>query len=202
MHNVVVRSLILLVISTAIVLVSAFALPPAVPETTPVSASQDGMAGHEMDTAVESEAAFISGMIPHHREAVESARAILSSTERPEVRDLARDVIATQTEEIAMLEGWLERWYPDAPEAAYTPMMAPVSGTPAEADRTFLAGMIEHHRGAIDMARAYLDASFAKHPEVVRLAEAIVTVQDGEIEEMEGWLGAWYGDAEPEPMAH
>lgn len=201
MHNVVVRSLVLLTISTAIVLVSAFALPPAAP-TTPVGTSQDGMAGHEMATAVESEAAFISGMIPHHREAVESARAILSSTERPEVRTLARDVIATQTEEIALLEGWLGRWYPDAPEAAYTPMMAPASGSPAEADRAFLEGMIEHHQGALDMARAYLDADFAKHPEVVRLAEAIVAVQNGEIEQMEAWLGAWYGDAEPEPMAH
>ena len=196
MNNVVIRSFVLLAVSTAIVLVSAFALPPANLAPTPASTNQDGMAGHSMSgtsTTVGNEEAFIGGMIPHHQEAVESARAVLETTERPAVRELAQNVIDTQTEEIATLEGWREQWYPDATKADYAPMMTNAAGlSSAEADRVFLEGMIEHHQGAIDMARSYLDADFEKQDEVVQMAETIVSVQDGEIEQMQGWLNDWY----------
>jgi uncharacterized protein (DUF305 family) len=205
MNNVVIRSLVLLAVSTAIVLVSAFMAPPASPRTT-VSTEQVGTEGHAMDDmgmTVDSEEAFITGMIPHHREAVESARAVLETTQRLEVRELAQDVIETQTQEIATLESWLTQWYPDAAEANYAPMMTDPAGlSPDEADRTFLEGMIVHHQGAIDMARSYLDADFEKQAEVVRMAEAIVTVQDGEVEQMQGWLNEWYGDADADHSAH
>lgn len=202
MNNVVTRSFVLLAVATAIVLVSASIAPPGIAATTlaSTSTSQDPMAGMDMGDmgeAVNSEETFITGMIPHHQEAVESAQAVLETSERPEVRDLARNVIATQTQEIALLEGWRVRWYPDAAEADYTPMMADPAGlSPDAADRTFLEGMIEHHQGAIDMARSYLDADYEKQPELAGLAEAIVTVQDGEIAQMQGWLAEWYGDAE------
>lgn len=206
MNNVVTRSLVLLAVATAIVLVSAFVAPPGTAATTMASTNQDPMAGMDMGDmgeAVNSEETFITGMIPHHREAVESARAVLETTERPEVRDLAQNVIATQTEELALLEGWRAQWYPDAAEADYTPMMADPAGlSPDAADRTFLEGMIEHHQGAIDMARSYLGADYEKQPEVAELAEAIVTVQDGEIAQMQGWLAEWYGDADADHNAH
>lgn len=198
MNNVVTRSFVLLAVATATVLVSAFVAPPGT--ATMVGTNQDPMAGMDMGgrgETVNSEETFITAMIPHHREAVESARAVLATTQRPEVRDLARNVIATQTEEIALLEGWRNQWYPDAAEADYTPMMADPAGlSPDAADRTFLEGMIEHHQGAIAMARSYLGADYQKQSAVADLAEAIVTVQDGEIAQMQGWLAAWYGDAE------
>ena len=194
MNNVVIRSFVLIAVSTAIVLVSAFALPPATPAHTPASTNQDGMAGHGMSTSVDSEEAFIGGMIPHHQEAVKSARAVLKTTERPAVREFAQNVIATQTKEIATLEGWREQWYPDATKADYAPMMTNATGlSSAQADRVFLEGMIEHHQGATNMAGSYLAADFEKQGEVVQLAETIVSVQDGEIEQMQGWLNDWYG---------
>lgn len=200
MNNVITRSLVLLAVSTAVVLVSAFAITPADPTPTPAGTNQEGMAGHGMSgmaTTVDSEEAFITGMIPHHQEAVASARAVLETTQRSEIRELAQDVIATQTEEIATLEGWLERWYSEATEAEYAPMMENAAGLSSdEADRTFLEGMIEHHQGAIDMATSYLDAGFEKQSEVIDLAETIVSVQDGEIEQMQGWLNDWYGAAD------
>lgn len=206
MNDVVTRSLVLLAVSTAIVLVSAFVAPPSSPTHTTNNTERSVMEGHGMDDmgmTVDSEEAFIANMIPHHQEAVESARAVLETTQRPEVHELAQDVIDTQTEEIATLEGWFAQWYPDAAEADYASMMTDPAGlNPNEADRAFLEGMIMHHQGAIDMARSYLDADFEKQAEVVRMAEAIVTVQDGEIEQMQGWLDAWYGDANPDHNAH
>lgn len=196
MNNVVTRSLILLAVSTAIVLVSAFAAPPASPAHTTASTEQGGAEGHamhDMSMTVDSEATFITGMIPHHREAVESARAVLETTQRPEIRELAQNVIATQTEEIALLEGWREEWYPDAAEADSAPMMSDPAGlSPKEADRAFLEDMIMHHQGAIDMEQSYLDADFDKRAVVAELAEDIIAAQDGEISQMRGWLEAWY----------
>ncbi len=206
MNNVVTRSLVLLAVSTAIVLISAFVAPPANPaHTTAITEQGEAKepATHDMSMTVDSEAAFITSMILHHREAVESARAVLETTQRPEIRELARDVIATQTEEIATLEGWHEQWYPDAAEADYTPMMAdPTELSLEKADRTFLEGMVEHHQGAIGMARSYLEASYEKRGEVVELAEAIVNAQTGEITQMQDWLNEWYGEVGADHDAH
>ena len=200
MNNVVTRSFVLLAVSTAIVLVSAFVAPPASAPSM-ASTGQAGMPGHDMSSmgsmTVDSEAAFITGMLPHHQEAVASAEAILAVTERPEVRELAQTIIATQNEEIRTLTDWLERYYPDAQPAAYTPMMEDLASlSPEEADRAFLEGMIVHHQGAVEMAQSYLEGDFEKRPEVTEMAEAIVSAQEGEIIQMQGWLEDGYGDAE------
>lgn len=54
-----------------------------------------------------------------------------------------------------------------------------------EPDRDFVAMMIPHHQGAIDMARVEL--KYGKDPELRRLAQDIVKAQDDEISIMERW---------------
>ena len=61
-------------------------------------------------------------------------------------------------------------------------MMAPMSG---DADRDFVAGMLPHHQGAVDMARVELQ--YGKDPAMRRLAAAIVRSQQQEIAEMTAW---------------
>ena len=56
-------------------------------------------------------------------------------------------------------------------------------------DKTFLAEMISHHQGAIDMAN--LAKQNAKHQEVKNLATDIVTAQTKEIAEMQQWQQQW-----------
>lgn len=62
-----------------------------------------------------------------------------------------------------------------------------------EYDRAFISSMIAHHEGAVEMAK--LSAANAKHDEIKKLSEAIVTAQEKEITEMEQWQKDWgYSD--------
>jgi uncharacterized protein (DUF305 family) len=64
-------------------------------------------------------------------------------------------------------------------------------------EMSFLSQMIQHHRGAIDMAK--MVSSHTKRPELNKLAEQIVSTQEKEIGELTQWLKEWQS-AEPEKM--
>jgi len=53
------------------------------------------------------------------------------------------------------------------------------------ADKDFVAGMIPHHQGAIDMAQVEL--RYGKDPQLRKLAHDIVAAQQKEIAFMQGW---------------
>lgn len=56
-------------------------------------------------------------------------------------------------------------------------------------DKAFTAQMIEHHQGAIDMAK--LGEEQAKHQEIKDLSKAILEAQKKEIADMKQWQSAW-----------
>lgn len=61
-------------------------------------------------------------------------------------------------------------------------------------DQEFLTQMIEHHDGAIAMAK---DAQAkSKRPEIRTFAGSIISAQSGEIDQMYAWRKAWFGESE------
>jgi uncharacterized protein (DUF305 family) len=78
------------------------------------SPAQDMMAGmakmnHDMSAAPMTgnpDHDFVAMMIPHHQGAIDMAQVELRYGKDPAIRRLARDVVAAQTKEIAMMRQW------------------------------------------------------------------------------------------------
>ncbi len=79
--------------------------------------SQNGMhmGGQEDMTALENatdfDKAFIEEMIPHHQLAIMMANMLQSGTNRPEMQQLAKNIITSQSKEIQQMQGWYVQWY-------------------------------------------------------------------------------------------
>lgn len=147
--------------------------------------SHEGMQHSE----IESEQEFLEMMIPHHQEAIDTAQVILEKSENAELIELAEGIVEAQTMEISQMQNWGEEWYGEGFEQseAYTPMMPNLNSLEGEElDQAFIAGMVEHHQGAIEMAEQV--KMVTDRPEVLELADAIIEAQSQEIQLLESWL--------------
>jgi uncharacterized protein (DUF305 family) len=155
--------------------------------------NDNGMMGgmdHSM-MMVSSEREFLTGMIPHHQEAVDTAKEVVErGGSTPAIKNLAEDIIVAQEKEIAEMKQWYQDWYGVAYEAKpedYKPMMRELAGLSGAAlDKRFLEDMIMHHMGAIMMAQSV--QPHIEHKEIADLSEAIEKTQSAEIELMRNFL--------------
>ncbi|MFA6298772.1 MAG: DUF305 domain-containing protein [Nocardioides sp.] len=150
---------------------------------------------------------FAQEMIPHHEQAVVMAEMAESHAERAEVKELAAGIEAAQGPEIETMSQWLEDWGQDPatdgmghgdmghgtssemPGMMDQDDLADLDGAMGgDWDQMFLTMMIEHHEGAIEMART--EQADGENPDAVALAEQIESDQTAEIAVMEGLLDA------------
>ena len=142
--------------------------------------------------------AFIDAMVPHHREAIEMARAAKKrGLTEPELRKVADDIIRSQQREIDRMLEWREKWFGSRqlgrvlPEVLGVPESElgmkhgsadEIAGA-ADVDAKFAEMMIPHHEGAIAMAETA--TASAQRQEVKELAAAIIEAQEREIRILE-----------------
>lgn len=146
---------------------------------------------------------FAQMMVIHHEGAIEMADFAADSAATEGVRNLALRISAAQGPEIDQMEAWLVVWGEDAPQDADMmgmehggmdivgmdqdgAMGALEDATGGEVDRVFLELMVDHHRGAVEMAQQELPAG--QNPQAVALARDIIKAQESEIAEMEQML--------------
>src|SRR5882672_4658679 len=147
---------------------------------------------------------FMTGMIPHHAQAVIMAGWAPSHGARSEVAILCERILVGQTDEIRSMQAWLgDRGLP-VPDAKSTRVKMKMNGVEhdmlmpgmlteeemAELDkargpefnRLFLIGMIKHHQGAIDMVNDLFKAYGAAQDDTIyKFASDVFSDQSIEI---------------------
>lgn len=132
---------------------------------------------------------FAAMMIPHHEQAVEMSELALTRSTNEELLALARQIRDAQEPEIDQMRSWGDTDMGDhaghgmemSGMLSDTEMDALRGATGSEFDRLFLAGMIAHHEGAIEMADMIIDS---ENDEVRALGESIRRTQQLEIDRM------------------
>jgi len=155
---------------------------------------------------------FMSGMIPHHAQAVIMAGWAPSHGARKDVAILCERIVVAQRDEIAMMQGWLRDRGLPVPDATSTRHKMKMDGVEHEMlmpgmltdeemaaldrargpefDRLFLEGMIRHHQGAIDMVDVLFKSYGAAQDETVfKFANDVYADQGIEITKMHEMLG-------------
>ncbi|PZO59530.1 MAG: DUF305 domain-containing protein [Phormidesmis priestleyi] len=153
---------------------------------------------------------FIDGMILHHQGAITMANSALQNSQRPEVKELAQNIIKAQESEISRMQTWRQTWYPQASadpimydaQMGHTMEMSSemqssmrmdgdLGKADDEFDLRFINGMIPHHDGALVMAKEALKNS--DRPEIQQVSNDILRTQQAEIDLMNQWKKDWYG---------
>lgn len=132
---------------------------------------------------------FMAGMIHHHAQAIVMAKMAPSHGASAELLRLTGRIINAQSDEIAMMQRWLQERNQPVPEPNPKGMTMTMGGMThvmpmpgmltdeqmealdksrgAEFDRHLLTYMIQHHRGAIEMVRTLFASPGAGQDETV-----------------------------------
>ncbi|MBI2246210.1 MAG: DUF305 domain-containing protein [Nocardioides sp.] len=156
----------------------------------------------------DADVAFATDMVQHHAQALAMVDQTMGRDLGPRVERLAESIRAAQGPEIETMTGWLTDWDqpipetvrdhanahgghaetdPDMPGMMSREQMAELEAAPdADFAQLFLTMMIDHHEGAVEMARA--EQRDGLHPDAVALAEQIESAQNREIATMQRML--------------
>jgi uncharacterized protein (DUF305 family) len=153
---------------------------------------------------------FMQGMIMHHAQAVEMTALIASHTGNKDLRLLGARISSSQSDEIKFMKRWLAargeplsmpmQSMPGMDMSRDSMALMPGMLTPeqmealrkakgAEFDRLFLAGMIQHHNGALIMVKDLFDTAGAgQEADLFNFATDVDTGQRAEIRIMQAML--------------
>jgi uncharacterized protein (DUF305 family) len=175
------------------------------------------MAGMNIKPSGDVDHDFTAMMIPHHQGAIDMAQAELQYGRNQKLLRIAQEIVVEQLQEIAAMRlangepaspTWVTSGAHDAPAAAASHKTNPGGDAPfisrsnaamdkmmtdmavkptGDVDHDFVAMMVPHHQGAIDMAQAELQ--YGQNPPLKTIAQEIIVDQMQEIALMRLALG-------------
>jgi uncharacterized protein (DUF305 family) len=144
---------------------------------------------------------FAKQMIIDHQQAIEMSDMAMANSANSEVRQLAANIKAAREPDITKMKNWLTGWgeqyndlsefpqmsghdmYPTLPGMAAPEDLQKLKAmTGAEFDRSFLQIMLDHHKGAAEMAKTQQKAG--QYGEIIGLAKSIEAKQLNEIKKI------------------
>lgn len=178
------------VAASAVLAAGAFTgtgLAVASPALADAPAQSEQVASYEVD--------FLKNMIDHHTMAIMMGQTCLEKATHDELVQLCSSIIASQSAQVDMMQGWLQDWY----GISYTPqlstgdmqsMLRMENFTGAQYEIRFMQSMIRHHWAAVRESGTCLEN--AGHAELLSLCGTIRQTQLEEIGQMQSWLEEWY----------
>lgn len=171
-------------------------------------------AKNSVPQATEADIKFMQGMIHHHAQALDMTELIDARTSDPDMRKLGLRIHVSQTDEIKMMQRWLQARGQEAPDPRAHHGMAGMAGmegmdhavmmpgmlTPEEMarlaaakgpefDRLFLEGMIKHHQGALTMVKdLFATPGAGQQSDIFAFASDVEADQKMEIDRMTAML--------------
>ena len=182
-----------------------------------------GQASRTVDTsrqttpqATPADIAFMQGMIHHHAQALDMTDLIAARSQDPDMVKLGMRIHVSQTDEIKMMQRWLEARGQEAPDPrahqghdmaampgmegmdhdvmmpgmlSKSEMAALAAARGTEFDRLFLEGMIKHHGGALTMVKdLFATAGAGQQADIFAFASDVEADQQMEIDRMSAML--------------
>ena len=154
---------------------------------------------------------FIEQMIPHHEDAITMAELAQTRSQRPEIKELSKAIIESQSKEIDSMKSWYKTWFgEEVPEDEQVMgdhgMGQGISGgmhmgmmgdetdmtrlkDAEDFDKVFIEEMIPHHQMAVMMATMLERGT--DRTEMRQLAKDIKEAQTREINQMREWYREW-----------
>jgi uncharacterized protein (DUF305 family) len=156
---------------------------------------------------------FMTGMIPHHAQAVIMGGWAPTHGARSDVAILCGRIVVGQTDEIKLMQNWLSDRGQMVPDAKSTRMHMVMNGAThdmlmpgmltdeemaqldkargPEFDRLFLVGMIKHHQGAVDMVDVLFKSyGGGQDTQIYKFASDVFADQTVEIDRMKQMLAS------------
>jgi uncharacterized protein (DUF305 family) len=159
--------------------------------------STEQTASHNEDDVM-----FAQMMIPHHQQAVTLTALVPDRSTNPDLIALAAKIAGEQQPEIGGMRALLTQWDVKTAEMPHesghagmamqgmindATMIKLDSLKGADFDTLWLQSMINHHQGAIEMAK--VEIADGKNADMITMAKNIVSAQQAEIDQMKQILG-------------
>jgi uncharacterized protein (DUF305 family) len=170
--------------------------------------------GQTVPVATAADIAFMQGMIHHHAQALDMTDLIAARSSDPDMKKLGLRIHVSQTDEIKMMQRWLQARGQEAPDPRAHHDMAGMAGmesmdhavmmpgmlnademrrlaaaTGVDFDRLFLEGMIKHHGGALIMVHdLFATPGAGQQSDIFAFASDVEADQQMEIDRMTAML--------------